>query len=118
MQGAAYVFVKAGTGWVSMTETAKLTASDGAADDGFGISAAIDGDTVVAGAAGAAIGSNTQQGAVYVFQPRPETAGAVVAPAVSAPSLVTLALLLIGAGGWILDRRRQTAPPLFSRDTL
>ncbi len=32
--GSAYVFVRSGTSW---TEQAKLTASDGAAGDGFGI---------------------------------------------------------------------------------
>ncbi|MGH3083070.1 MAG: FG-GAP repeat protein [Gaiellaceae bacterium] len=31
--GSAYVFVKPQTGWASATETAKLTASDGAAGD-------------------------------------------------------------------------------------
>ena len=45
--GSAYVFTRSGTTW---TEQAKLTASDGAADDFFGISVAISGDTVVIGA--------------------------------------------------------------------
>src|SRR3954470_5950690 len=35
-QGAAYVFVKPPTGWANATQTAKLTASDGAAFDGLG----------------------------------------------------------------------------------
>jgi len=35
------------SGW---TQFAKLTASDGAADDNFGISVSIDGDTMVIGA--------------------------------------------------------------------
>ena len=35
-QGAAYVFVKPTNGWGNMTQTAKLTASDGKAGDGFG----------------------------------------------------------------------------------
>ena len=35
-QGAAYVFVKPAGGWASATETAKLTASDGAAGDDLG----------------------------------------------------------------------------------
>ena len=49
--GSAYVFTKpASGGWVDATETAKLTASDGAADDQFGASVAVDGDTVVVGA--------------------------------------------------------------------
>ena len=50
-----------------MTQTAKLTASDGAADDHFGCSVAISGNTVVVGADGATVGSNSGQGAAYVF---------------------------------------------------
>ena len=48
--GAAYVFTKPGNAWVTSTETAKLTASDGAKDDEFGISVAVSGNTVVIGA--------------------------------------------------------------------
>ena len=51
-QGAAYVFVKPAGGWANMTQTAKLTASDGAYADQLGISVAHCGDTVVAGALG------------------------------------------------------------------
>ena len=49
-QGAAYVFTEPGSGWTSMTQTAKLTASDGAANDYFGYSVSISGNTVVVGA--------------------------------------------------------------------
>src|SRR5262249_57460127 len=49
-QGSAYVFVKPGTGWADATQTAKLTASDGAGRDQFGLSVAITGDTLVVGA--------------------------------------------------------------------
>jgi hypothetical protein len=49
-------------------QTAKLTASGGAAGDQLGAAVAISGDTVVAGAAGATIRGNVSQGAVYVFQ--------------------------------------------------
>jgi hypothetical protein len=66
-QGAVYVFVKPNGGWASGHEVAKLTASDGAAFDNLGWSVAISGDTILAGAPGAAIGANTQQGAAYVF---------------------------------------------------
>jgi len=45
--GSAYVYTRSGTVW---TEQAKLTASDGAENDGFGISVAIDGNTIVIGA--------------------------------------------------------------------
>ena len=49
------------------TQTAKLTASDGAADDYFGCSVSISGNTVVVGAHDATVGSNSDQGAAYVF---------------------------------------------------
>jgi len=65
-QGAAYVFVEPAGGWVNMTETAKLTASDGVANDGFGDAVAISGNTAVIGAY-ANIGGNAGQGAVYVY---------------------------------------------------
>jgi hypothetical protein len=50
-----------------MTESAKLTASDGHELDSLGISVGISGSTVAAGAYQATIGSNSQQGAEYVF---------------------------------------------------
>ena len=62
-QGAAYIFKKPQTGWTNLTQTAKLTASDGGAYDNFGISVAIEGETVVVGA----MGKNTNQGTAYVF---------------------------------------------------
>jgi len=45
--GSAYVFARSGTAW---TQRAKLTAADAAADDGFGRSVSVSGDTVVIGA--------------------------------------------------------------------
>jgi trimeric autotransporter adhesin len=59
--------------WANSTETAKLIASDGIADDRLGLAVAISGDggTVIAGA-DATIGSNQEQGAAYVFS-RPST---------------------------------------------
>ena len=45
--GSAYVFVRSGTTW---SQQAKLTASDAAADDFFGDSVAVSGDTAVVGA--------------------------------------------------------------------
>jgi hypothetical protein len=49
-RGSVYVFVKPPTGWVNMTQMAKLTSSDGGAYDLFGISISISGDTIVAAA--------------------------------------------------------------------
>ena len=73
-EGAAYVFIKPGSGgWVDATETAKLTASDGAADDEFGISVAVndDEDTVAVGAhkydVGVGSDKKADAGAAYVF---------------------------------------------------
>jgi hypothetical protein len=61
--GAVYVFVKPATGWADMTQTAKLTASDGKSGDGLGVSVSISGNTIVAGAANA----NEMAGKAYVF---------------------------------------------------
>ena len=61
--GAAYVFVKPPTGWTDMTETAKLTASDGADGDAFGYNVSISKDTAAVGALFAHGGA----GAAYVF---------------------------------------------------
>jgi hypothetical protein len=65
--GSAYVFVKPAAGWVDMTQTAKLTASDGRGSDELGSSVAASGDTVVAGAFGDDVGANADQGSAYVF---------------------------------------------------
>jgi hypothetical protein len=65
--GAAYVFSEPAGGWATATQTAKLTASDGAAGDNFGSSVAVSGSTVVAGAPNHKVGSNNAQGAAYVF---------------------------------------------------
>lgn len=63
LQGAAYVFVKPANGWTDMTQTAELTASDGAPSDFFGISVSMSDKTIVVGAPDAHSG----QGAVYTF---------------------------------------------------
>ena len=65
--GVAYVFVAPDGGWKKMTETAQLTASDGASGDQFGASVAIDGKTIVVGAPQATVGTSLYQGAAYVF---------------------------------------------------
>jgi len=48
-------------------EIAKITASDGAPEDGFGYSVAVSGDTLVVGAQLADIDGKSAQGAAYVF---------------------------------------------------
>jgi len=63
-QGAAYVFERTGGSWA---ETQKLVASDPKKGDSFGISVAIDGDTIVVGAA-LHNHSVIAEGAMYVFE--------------------------------------------------
>lgn len=63
-QGSAYVFTTNGTTW---TQQQKLTASDGAANDNFGVSVAISGDSAIVGAYFDDIGANTNQGSACVF---------------------------------------------------
>jgi uncharacterized protein (DUF2345 family) len=63
-RGAAYVFVKPAGGWAgALTQSAKLTASDGIDGDTFGSAVAVDGATVVVGAPG----DDGMRGAAYVF---------------------------------------------------
>jgi len=62
--GAVYVFVEPSGGWTgTITQTAKLTASDAVAGDGVGSSVSISGSTIVAGAPY----QGTSVGAAYVF---------------------------------------------------
>jgi hypothetical protein len=70
IQGALYVFERPAGGWSNTSHAAKLTASDGAAQDTLGYSVAVssDGSTVVAGAPYAtSVGNAFGPGAVYVF---------------------------------------------------
>ncbi len=66
-QGAVYIFVRPSTGWSDMTETAELTVSDGQVGDRLGYSLAIQGNTVVSGAANASPNGSTDEGAAYIF---------------------------------------------------
>jgi len=63
-QGAAYIFQKPPTGWVNMSRKNELTASDGVANDNFGISVALRNKTIVVGSIG-----NSKPGTAYVFGP-------------------------------------------------
>ena len=65
-QGAVYVFSFDGSDW---SQSAALTASDGGPGDEFGTSVAISGSTIVVGSPQHTVGSNGDQGAVYVLTP-------------------------------------------------
>ena len=62
--GAAYIFERNQGGANNWGEVTKLTASDGAAGDGFGFAVAISGDAIVVGA----VGDNSNTGAAYIFE--------------------------------------------------
>jgi ribonuclease BN (tRNA processing enzyme) len=62
--GSAYVFRYDGSDWA---EEAKVTASDGVADDDFGFSVAISGDTAVVGAP-QDDDNGSSSGSAYVFR--------------------------------------------------
>lgn len=62
--GSAYVFTRSGTVW---TQQAKLTANDAATGDSFGISVAIEGDTIVIGAESDDTAGGVDAGSAYVF---------------------------------------------------
>jgi hypothetical protein len=62
--GSAYVFKRDGTNW---SQQAKLTASDGAADDWFGYSVSISGDYTIVGAY-ADDDSGSASGSAYIFK--------------------------------------------------
>ena len=59
------VFNRTGTTW---SQQQKLTASDGAANDYFGNSAALSGDTALVGANIATVNGHSSQGAAYSFE--------------------------------------------------
>jgi FG-GAP repeat len=65
--GEVYVFVRPRSGWSNMTQTAKLTASNGQPGDCFGADVAISGDTILVGADNTTIRGVASVGTVYVF---------------------------------------------------
>jgi hypothetical protein len=62
--GAAYVFARSGASWA---QQAKLTAADGAANEDFGVSVAVSGDTALVGAIFDSDPGSSDLGAAYVF---------------------------------------------------
>ena len=66
-QGAAYVFYRDEDGPDAWGQATKLTAADGAAQDFFGYSVSINGDTTLIAAPRAAIDGTAGQGAAYIF---------------------------------------------------
>jgi hypothetical protein len=70
-QGEVYVFTQPSTGWITATETARLTASNGQTSDYLGASVSVNGVVVAAGAPDVIDHNGYPDnwvGAVYVFQ--------------------------------------------------
>ncbi len=65
-QGSAYIFVRSGVAW---SQSVRLIAADGAANDRFGLAISLDaaGSTALVGAYRDDIGSQVNQGSAYVF---------------------------------------------------
>jgi FG-GAP repeat protein len=109
--GAVYVFQRSGGSWAN---TAKLTASDGSTGDLLGVSVAIRGDTIVAGATGDGIDRNvTNEGAVYTFArtgapERTQTAKLTDRDADRLGRRRGRPARLFGRDPWRCDRRRGT----------
>src|SRR5439155_7674250 len=67
-QGEAYFFSRPGGGWAgSLHESARLISSDGVNGDAFGTSVSLGVFTAVVGAPAHMVGSNFDQGQVYVY---------------------------------------------------
>lgn len=65
--GAVYVYTEGAGGWATATQTAKLVASNGEVEEGFGASVAISAETIVVGAPGRKSGSGADAGGAYVY---------------------------------------------------
>jgi hypothetical protein len=67
-QGSVYVFKRPSGGWSgTLSVSEKITASDGAAGDSFGLALDLGGDAIVIGALFDDVGANVDQGSAYVF---------------------------------------------------
>jgi Ca2+-binding RTX toxin-like protein len=115
-QGAVYTFAR--TGAAARHETATLTVAGGGTNDAFGLSVAIDGDVIVAGAPATITeigGVQQQMGAVYTFTSTGATTRnqtAKLTPSTADPGLyVGIAVDIDGddivAGGFSVDFVQQ-----------
>jgi hypothetical protein len=77
-QGSAYVFRNLDTATGTITEKARLVASDAAANDVFGYSVSLSGTNGLVGARWDDIGSNTDQGSAYLFRNLDTATGSTV----------------------------------------
>lgn len=62
--GAAYIFARSGSDW---SQVAKLASADGVTGDRFGLALDLEGGMALIGAPSTSVGSNSAQGAGYLF---------------------------------------------------
>ncbi len=67
-EGSAYVFERNQGGVNAWGQVARLTASDGAVNDNFGLAVDLSGDLIVIGAPYDDAGQNSNQGSAYLFE--------------------------------------------------
>jgi predicted amidohydrolase len=95
--GSAYVFTHTDGAW---TEQAKLLPSDGAEENEFGFTVALDGSTALFGSLGVYDNADYPGAAyVFVFAEDPDV------PAIGVAGLTVLLLALLGTGAYFLRRR-------------
>ena len=101
--GSVYVFTREGTTW---TEQFKLTASDVASGDIFGVTA-LSGGRAIVGANRDDHSGLTDSGAAYIFEDIPT--GDDQVPAISGRGSLAVMVLLLTVSAAVLIRRRRTA---------
>ncbi len=101
--GSAYFFARPGGGWSDMTQTAKLTHSDGTESDFFGTSVSVDAQTIVVGSPRDDCPSGNDCGSAYVFNVPSSSI-----PAVSSWGVLVLGLSILTVGTRVLGHRRPT----------
>ena len=67
IDNGSIIYKSSSTSGIGTTENTKIIASDGAANDQFGLSVAAGSGRIVVGAPGKDIGSNTNEGSIYIY---------------------------------------------------
>jgi hypothetical protein len=122
-QGAAYVFTRSGAAW---SQQAKLVANDGVADDQFGWSVGLSGNTAIVGARLDDVNNNSNQGSAYVFvrngtawsqQQRLNNLDGGLADAFGVSVSVSGDLIAVGADDYdLVGNQNQGAVYIFARN--
>lgn len=109
-QGEVFVFSRSGAVW---TQQQKLIANDGATEDGFGITVAMSGDTLVVGSQRDDIGQNADQGSAYIFQAnKPSSLTSVSAASFAGAALASESIVAAFGNGLSTATESAVTQPL------